>query len=209
MMSTEVDPLLTVPRVNSQWLLKLKSSCKPKHLCLSSKAAIVIILLAAVVGMIFNTIKDLVALSIIAGHYAHIMDIAILDLIPYATLMIIMIFYPLSGFIADVYCGRFKIAMISLTFMLASLLLLGIVSILVFHMTELKVKFNPSDGEAVVGLIQISVTIMLFIIGLGGFQANYIQLGLDQLLEAPSEHLGLFMGFYLQSSVRYTFADHN
>ena len=120
-MSSEADPLLRVPRVNSQWLLKLNLSCKSKHLCLSSKAATMIILWTAVVGMIFNTIKDLVALSIITSRYAHVMDIAILDLIPYyATLTIIMIFYPLSRFIADVYCGRYKIAMISLTLILAS-----------------------------------------------------------------------------------------
>ena len=154
-----------------------------------------IILWAAVVGMIFNTIKDLVALSIITSHYAHIMDIAILDLIPYATLMIIMIFYPFSGFIADVYCGRFKIAMISLTLILASLLLLGIASLLGFHMIESNIKFSPQDWEMIVIIIQITLAVILFIIGLAGFQANYIQLGLDQLLEVPNEHLGLFINY--------------
>ena len=34
-----------------------------------------------------------------------------------------------------------------------------------------------------------------FIIGLVGFQANYIQLGLDQLFEAPSQYLGLFIHY--------------
>ena len=100
-MSSEADMLLNKPRADInptiQRLLKLNLSCKSKHLCLSSKAAILIILWAAVVGMIFNTIKDIAAISIMGSRYAHTMDIAILDLIPYATLMITMIFYPLSG----------------------------------------------------------------------------------------------------------------
>ena len=34
---------------------------------------------------------------------------------------------------------------------------------------------------------------ILFVIGLIGYQANFIQFGLDQLLEASSEYLGLFV----------------
>ena len=33
----------------------------------------------------------------------------------------------------------------------------------------------------------------MFIVGLVRYQANFIQLGLDQLLEVPSEYLGLFV----------------
>ena len=33
----------------------------------------------------------------------------------------------------------------------------------------------------------------LFVIGQSGYHANLIQFGLDQLLEAPSEYLGLFI----------------
>ena len=31
------------------------------------------------------------------------------------------------------------------------------------------------------------------VIGVAGYMANFIQFGLDQLLEAPSEYLGLFI----------------
>ena len=36
---------------------------------------------------------------------------------------------------------------------------------------------------------------LIFVIGLAGYQANYIQLGLDQLFEAPNHYLGLFIHY--------------
>ena len=194
-MSSDKVPLLKHTRVSTQSLLKLKLSCKSKHFCFSSKAAILIILWAAVVGTAFTLFKDIVAISILGSHYAHIMDIATLDLIPYATLTVIMIFYPFSGFIADVCCGRYKIVMISLTLVLLSFLLLGIACILGFHMEESNIKFGlnythvPQYEETISVIILASLALVLFITALGGYQANYIQLGLDQLLEAPNEHL--------------------
>ena len=43
------------------------------------------------------------------------------------------------------------------------------------------------------GYFLFFIVIVTFMIGLVGYQANFIQLGLDQLLEAPSEYLGLFV----------------
>ena len=200
-MSSDKVPLLKHTRVSTQSLLKLKLSCKSKHFCFSSKAAILIILWAAVVGTAFTLFKDIVAISILGSHYAHIMDIATLDLIPYATLTVIMIFYPFSGFIADVCCGRYKIVMISLTLVLLSFLLLGIACILGFHMEESNIKFGlnythvPQYEETISVIILASLALALFITALGGYQANYIQLGLDQLLEAPNEQLALFVHY--------------
>ena len=37
--------------------------------------------------------------------------------------------------------------------------------------------------------------LLLLIIGLTGYQANFIQLGLDQLFEAPSHHLSLYIHY--------------
>jgi peptide/histidine transporter 3/4 len=39
------------------------------------------------------------------------------------------------------------------------------------------------------------VFLLAFILGLAGFQANFIQLGLDQLFEAPSQYLSLFIHY--------------
>ena len=199
-MLSEANPLLRQPRVKSRRLLKFKLL---RHLCLSSKAAILIILWATVIGAAYTLFQDIVAVSILGRHYAHTTDIAILGLIPHVTLTFIMTFYPLSGFIADVCCGRFKTAIISLTLMLLSFLFLGFACILLFcgiisnagFETHLFHVLKPQFEESVAVIILLSFALALFIIGLCGFQANYIQLGLDQLFEAPNEHLGLFIHY--------------
>ena len=199
-MSSEANPLLRHPRDKSRWLLKFKLL---RHLCLSSKAAILIILWATVIGTAYTLLQDIVAVSILGRRYAHTTDIAILDSIPYVALTITMTFYPLSGFIADVCCGRFKTAIISLTLMLLSFMFLGIACVITFYAIVSNVRFQiglyhviePQYEESVAIIILFTFALALFIIGLCGFQANYIQLGLDQLFEAPSEHLGLFIHY--------------
>ena len=198
-MSSEVNTLLKhLSRNCSHWLLKFKLS---KHLCLSSKAAILIILWATVVGAVYTLFKDIVAVAILGSRYAHIADIAILDLIPYVTLTFIMTFYPLSGFIADVCCGRFRTAVVSLTLMLLCFMFLGIACILAFYAMETNARLTLDHGlepqyeESIAVIILLFFALALFIIALVGFQANYIQLGLDQLFEAPNDYLGLFIHY--------------
>jgi peptide/histidine transporter 3/4 len=48
-------------------------------------------------------------------------------------------------------------------------------------------------GIACVIVILAAFSLLAFIIGLAGYQANFIQLGLDQLFEAPSQYLVLFI----------------
>ena len=198
-MSSETNPLLNhPPRRNFYWLLNCKLS---KHLCLSSKAAILIIFWATVVGTAYTLLQDIVAVSVLGSHYAHVADIAIIDLIPYVSLTLIMIFYPLSGFIADVRCGRFKTVIVSLTLIIFCFMLLGIVGIFAFYATESDNRFTldrglkPQYEESIAVFTLFSLALVLFIACLVGFQANYIQLGLDQLFEAPNEQLGLFIHY--------------
>ena len=50
-------------------------------------------------------------------------------------------------------------------------------------------------GIACVIVILVIISLLAFIIGLAGYQANFIQLGLDQLFEAPSQYLVLFIHY--------------
>ena len=67
------------------------------------------------VGVAYTLIRDGTALLITTSKYTNTVSVAVLDLIPYLAMAILMIFYPvfLSGFIADICCGRFKIIRIS------------------------------------------------------------------------------------------------
>ena len=114
--------------------------------------------------------------------------------LPYAILAIVMIFYPLSGFIADVCCGRLKIVVISLVCLSIYwilLLLLLFVLVTIPHPTFLLLRHN----QGILTAILTFLILLAFIIGLAGYQANFIQLGLDQLFEVPSQYLGLFIHY--------------
>jgi hypothetical protein len=98
-------------------------SCPPpKHqiLCLPSKAAILILLWTAIVGAMYYIFMGLaVALEIYRSKSG--INFSVYDSLLYAILALVMMFYPLSGFIADVCCGRLKIVIISLVIFLSVL----------------------------------------------------------------------------------------
>ena len=116
--------------------------------------------------------------------------------IPPTLLAVIMTLYPISGFIADVCCGRFKTVIVSVYLILFSLVafcciaLITIIEQVDIHFTFHKIVYE--EGALVCVIIFVVIFSVLFIVGFAGYQANFIQLGLDQLLEAPSEYLGLF-----------------
>ena len=174
-----------------------------KLLCVPSKAAILIIIWTATVGVIYNLL--LVTAVAMTYNYANIqpgVSISIFDSITYATLAIIMMFYPLSGFIADVYCGRLRTVTVSLGLLFCNMIVLCITELIIIlyppHHNLLRHEglsslVNSFPGVLVILLYLISL--LLFVIGLTGYQANFIQLGLDQLFEAPSHYLSLYIHY--------------
>ena len=130
-MSSELKPLLN----SRSGSLPLTTTCSiPQCLCIPSKAAILTICWTAVVGMVYAFIIDWVAVLITTSKYYHAAgDVAVLDLIQYVVMATVMIFYPLSGFMADVCCGRFKTIMISVGFMLLSFILPSVACFIAFQ----------------------------------------------------------------------------
>ena len=197
MMSSETQPLLNQSPANLQPQINKRICCRPQYICVSSKAAILIILWTAVVGTAYTSFKNLAALLINSSYYTGTVDVAVLALIPYVVLAIIMTFYPLSGFIADVCCGRFKTVMISLSLILLSFVLLGAMGIAgtQIMLSGAHFEFRSHATNSIILLMLSALGLAAFMTGLAGYQANYIQFGLDQLYEAPSEHLGLFVHY--------------
>ena len=63
----------------------------------------------------------------------------------YAILAVIAMFYPLGGFFADVYCGRFKMVMIGLGFLTFSFSTLIVILVWLSIITKFgHHKLNPS-----------------------------------------------------------------
>ena len=99
-------------------------SCPPsKYLCLPSKAVILILLWTAIVGAMYYIFVGFAAVIEFEGSQINI-NFSVYDSLSYAILALVMIFYPLSGFFADVCCGRLKIVLVSLVILLFCLIIL-------------------------------------------------------------------------------------
>ena len=176
---------------------RCRKSCSfARDFCLPSKAAYLILLWTVVVGIIYYILLDI---AIVGTYIAKRALVAIYESITYAVLAFIMMFYPLSGLVADVCCGRLKTVVISLTVFLILLFVWICICIVSTSMQHFYISrdtsylFSNAPGIIVFTLLIISV--LLFVVGLSGYQANYIQLGLDQLFEAPSRYLSLFIHY--------------
>ena len=171
-------------------------SCPPpKHLCLPSKAAILILLWTAIVGALYNILMGFAAVEELDGSRIN-SRISIYEPLPYTILAFIMMFYPLSGFIADVGCGRFKTVVISLIVLFLCLIILLIGTTIGETVTaniDHALRYDKVPSVSI-GIL-LFLLLFAFIIGLAGYQTSFIQLGLDQLFEAPSRYLVLFIHY--------------
>ena len=101
-------------------------SCPPsKHLCLPSKAAILILLWTIIVGAIYYNFVGISATLVMSDPTPNTV-LSQYEPLPYAILAMVMMFYPLSGFIADVCCGRLKTVVVSLIFLLSCWILVSV-----------------------------------------------------------------------------------
>ncbi len=168
-------------------------------ICLPSKAAIYILFSAVIVGCIYFTLMGTVVAFILSSSTYLDVPVSVYFSLPYAILALVMVFYPLSGFIADVYCGRYRIIKISLCLLLLFVILCCCVEIMGFEkLHSINFYNHPELFHTPFGIcvIIISLTALVFFtLGLVGYQANFVQFGLDQLLELPSHYLALFVHY--------------
>ena len=106
---------------------------------------------------------------------------------------VLLLVYPLLGHLADVYLTRYRalkassIILTIISFVGSIYLLIDTIATVFGHIQIFHQP--PTDAIEFVG-------IMSYIIGLGLFEANIIQFGLDQLLEAPTTKLISFINWY-------------
>lgn len=156
--------------------------------CVTSKATILILLWTVFVGVLHHGIDVSLLLIINAMTPLKNIGISLPVVIYYTSSAVVYMFYPLNGYIADVCCGRFKTIMASL-----ALLLVFLVCCLVSAMLYSTFYLVLSSAIEMVFITVCVFSLFLAIIGIAGYSANFIQFGLDQLLDAPSHHLALFV----------------
>jgi peptide/histidine transporter 3/4 len=121
----------------------------------------------------------------------------------YVFFAILQIFYPLAGYLADVKYGRKKCVVSSLWISLATIIPLGLVGFVAVGLLFLPYYNNQEWPYVVMSVIVILLVIptiivtVIFFSSIVAFNANVIQFGLDQLHDAQTEHLILFIHWYV------------
>ena len=112
-------------------------------------------------------------------------------IVVYLLLAVANMFYPLGGFLADVYCGRYHVVVISLCVLWFCMALVTIPVVL--H----TIYAHRSHPVNIIIAIFSGMSFLFFVAGLAGFTSNIIQFGFDQLMDEPSLYLGMFVHWYV------------
>jgi peptide/histidine transporter 3/4 len=102
------------------------------------------------------------------------------------TVLGVAVFFVCAWFLADVYTGRYRVIK-------ACMLLMLIGAILHSLCLSLKSFFPEGPTHAVVNQIILTIICIAF----GGFQANIIQFGMDQLLDSSTTDISSFIYLYV------------
>ena len=142
---------------------------------LKTKGAILILIWSFMVMGVFYSLLDRLLVSYHDSVITSVMTISGVTL-------------PITGWLADVRFGRYRVMRCSIWTMWISSLLLTTVYV-VFSLIE----FNHS------GLVYNTLTflvVVLLVFGIGGFQAIVIQFGVDQLNDASTTEITSFVAWY-------------
>ena len=112
---------------------------------------------------------------------------------------LVYLFYPLVGLVTDVYFTRYKAVLASTVVQICTSLMFAVVSLvwtlLSYYDSTVATNLCVEQVIAAFGLL----CLIPMIVGLGIFEANAIQFGMDQLLEEPSEKISTFIHWYYWS----------
>ena len=193
-LSSETQPLLSPP-VNSSSVIKMmatfaKCMLSPKHLCQLSKPTITIILINFIVSAAFATVMNTL---MFVGYFFNGISMSVV--IFYLLVAAISLFSPLSGFLADVCFSRYTVILVSFWLHFVAFLVYTVSAVLTMILgTDIwDTSHYNGGGIALCLLFFAGIAFIVFVFGLSGYWANFIQFGLDQLLEAPSTSLALFI----------------
>ena len=107
--------------------------------------------------------------------------------------VLVFLLYPFAGFLADVCYGRCRVIMVSLCLLLCGMTFLSMDSIFIFTRYTVTPFSANRQGGVTLFFVFATCGLCFLVIGFAGYEANFIQFGIDQLNDAPSEYLGLFV----------------
>ena len=165
--------------------------CHTRRKCVTSKAALLILLWSFMVGLLSGMLlnPDLIVATALPFDNAMIT----LYIYIYIGVAFITCLFPLAGILADIKYGRYKIIVTSICIVLFSLIFFLITTILLLFpgiLVSISALFF-----AYFACVCISAFILY--LGLIGFTANVVQFGMDQLHDSPGEDRTLFIHWYV------------
>ena len=171
-----------------------------RRCCLRSKAAILILIWNMIVAIGIESFLD-------PSYYANYFNPVSFTIVAYVCGAFLLLFYPLAGYLADVHWGRYATVVNGLCFVFWSLIMvvilggvaiLGFIPILVYFPEKLDtIQVITTVVLCLVFGSAIVFGILLIFSSLAAFNANVIQFGLDQLHDAPTEDLILFIHWFV------------
>ena len=181
----------------------IAASSSRLKICLNYKGAILLLLMNIVVGFTYGCTTN-GSTSIILNAQLKAFPILVNFVLGgYCLLGLTQMLYPIGGLIADVRYGRYKVIKMSIMYQFVGAILIIIAGILYIANV-----YEQSDAIETATTVALVSSILIFLIGLGGFQSNVVQFGLDQLPDASSEELSLFLHWFVWTEYVGEMASH-
>ena len=155
-------------------------SFSPKHILVFTKPVSQILLWVTLSSALFYTALFTWP-RIISKLPIHKLNIFWEQVIVYISVTLIFSFFPLGGFLGDVCFGRYRAVETGLFFFSVSQVLCTIGTLLL-----------KAEMAVTLSLSLLIISFVLLVIGFSLFCSNILQFGLDQLIEKPSESMGVF-----------------
>lgn len=101
-----------------------------------------------------------------------------------------ILLYPLAGWLADVYCGRYKVIRTSIMLMWIAIVATGGTMVAVHIFSQSRALHTA----AYYGIFPLFLVVMY--VGMAGLKPNLVVFGIDQLQESSSEEINAFIAWY-------------
>ena len=87
-------------------------------------------------------------------------------------------------------------------------IIIGLIFIIGMSISLVSINGSPPNNVKIVQAVFGVTAFMMFVLGFSGFQSNAVQFGLDQLLDACSEELSLFLHWFVWTEYVGVFLAH-
>ena len=203
--SGETAPLLRNERRNTRARIRSKFHCRHQRCCVSSKAALLILLWNLILVAGFESLLD-------PNFFRELDEYFNVSVIAYSFVAFLFLFYPLAGCLADIRWGRHKTVVYSVRVIWGSVVAIVVFTTVACVSILIPMLLKPQDSypntaqlpmSIVVGVVFGIPTLIAFLLipcGLVCFSANVIQYGMDQLHDAPMEDSVLYIHWYVWTS---------